>query len=376
LAEALNNFTTFDQLQQLFNESPQPHAFLHPESLQAWFSNRSGSSADNARILTVSDGDRIRCAGVLDPWKLSVCQVPGVSRSRIERPAARLFGKGLLCREGDSTVTAWFNALARFHRRNRIQGTLFEALDRSDWLSPHITNPSADMRLLDLNPVQPHWRVRLPDSVDQYWSEQFSGKTRSTLRRKRRKLGDYEIQVATEPQQVADFLRDASAVSEHTWQTKLLGLRVKNNDQELATYGSMAERNAFRGYLLKLDQQAIAFVICTCHQGYVRYEETGFLPQFSDRSPGSILVSELIDDLIRAGQNHCLDFGLGHADYKQLFANDQSESEDAWLLTDSLQSAIDVTLMNSQQRLTSMGKAVLERTGLLRRVRQLLRRTK
>ena len=367
IPEAINDPVVREQLAELFDKANQPHPFLHPDSLAAWFGAEENSTA---RLLTVCCDNKIRCAGVLDSWTLPVFELPGPLPIKIRRQVTRLFGKGLLCVEGDSASATWFEALRTFNDRCHSNGTLFEALDRNDPFAQDVLGEHTNLRAFDPNTPQPHWRVQLPDSIDEYWSQNFSGKTRSTLRRKRRKLGEYTIEVATTPEEVEAFLMRASEVSEHTWQTKLLGLRVKNNQQEQALYRSLAERDAFRGYLLNLDGKAIAFVICTVRDSYVRYEETGFLPEFSGKSPGTVLVSELIDDLISDGRYRCLDFGLGHADYKQLFANEQSESEDAWLLSNTIQSAVDVGLINAQERVRGAVKSVLDKTGLMRRIRR------
>jgi hypothetical protein len=139
---------------------------------------------------------------------------------------------------------------------------------------------------------------------------------------KKKKLGDYRVEVITVPAGIDGVLTSASAVSEHTWQSRELGLRVKNNKQERRLFRSLAKRSEFRGHLMWLGDRPVAFVINTSHDGYLHYEETRFLPELLHLSPGTVLVSELVDDTISCGKYHTVDFELGHASMLRRILNE------------------------------------------------------
>jgi len=362
-----------NSLQSLYERTPNPHPFLHPDSLRAQFEG----IADIEAIILLQDGE-IRCAGILDPWSLDVGRIPR-TRMQWRLHGRRVFAKGFLWDGNQDALSQWIHGVAELLRERRHAGLLLEAqaIDTEQWkaIEQSLSGGASGMKRLRPHGLQPRWRIRLPSSVDQYWLYQFKGKTRNTLRRKRRKLGDYRIEIVTNPQGVDGFLEAATLVSRHTWQSRELGLCVKNSDQERRLFRSLAERCEFRGHIMWLDNSPVAFVINTSHDGYLHYEETGYLPQLAHLSPGTVLVSELIDDVISSGEYHTIDFGLGHADYKQLFSNEQTQSADTWLLRDSPVNAIAAGMISTQESMKNSAKAALQKSGVLRRLKQLKRKS-
>jgi len=370
LQELLDDFS--DSLERLYAQTPNPHPLLHPNCLQAHF---GAASNDVYMAATVQNGE-VSCAGILDSWSLNVGQIPRTSlKCRLQ--GRRVFAKGLLWDGASGSVTSWLNEIGPHLRDHSWAGLMIEAvaIDTPLWsaIDSTLENQTSGLTLLRPQPLQPRWRIQLPKTVDEYWSTQFKGKTRNTLRRKRKKLGDYRVEVITDPSGIDGFLESASAVSEHTWQSRELGLRVKNNSQERQLFRSLAKRGGFRGHLMWLEDRPVAFVINTSHDGYLHYEETGFLPELSHLSPGTVLVSELIDDVISCGEYHTVDFGLGHANYKQLFSNEQTESSDLWLLRNSPVHSLAAGLIRTQETVKNAAKNALQRSGVLRRLKKLKR---
>ena len=361
------------ELETLFDQTPHPHPVLHPDCLKAWFCGTLDVPETDVRMAALLDGPQIVCAGVLDPWNLTIAGLPGTKRTW-QLHGRRLFGKGLLWNGRAETLAEWLTAISRILRDRSWGGLMIEALavDTFLWqgLSKYLQQPRPELKLLRPHPVQPRWRIRLPDTVEDYWKQQFRGKTRNTLRRKRRRLGSFEVTVCTQPEDVPEFLEAAHEVSQQTWQSRELGLRVRNSLQERRLYETLAARAGFRGYIMRRDDRPVAFVINTCHQGYVHYEETGFVSDLARLSPGTVLVSELIDDIIRSGTCHTLDFGLGHADYKQLFSNVRTHSSDVWLLPNGPVAAAAAMLISCRTAVHRAARGVLQRSGLLQRLRR------
>lgn len=361
-----------ESLRRLFDKTPNPHPYLHPDCLQAHF-----QESDTEVYLAALEHDgQIRCAGILDKWSLDIGRLPGTQLNWRLR-GRRVFAKGLLWDGTDESIRDWLNGIGPCLRNHRWAGLMIEAvaIDTPLWsaLESALADGSSRLELVRPQRLQPRWRIRLPKTVDEFWANQFKGKTRNTLRRKRKKLGDYRVDVYSAPEDIDSFLQAATSVSEHTWQSRELGLRVKNSDQERRRFRSLAERREFRGHIMWLEERPVAFVINTSHDGYLHYEETGFLPELSHLSPGTVLVSELIDEVIASGEYHTIDFGLGHADYKQLFSNEQTESSDIWLLRNSPVNAVAAGMISTQENLKSAAKAALQKSGVLRRLKKLKR---
>lgn len=354
-----------DSLELLFEQTANPHPFLHPDCLDAHF----GRDSEDVQLAAVVHDGRLCCAGILDPWSLKAGQLPGTPL-HWRLPGRRIFAKGLLSDGRGESVHSWLQHIKPLLQQHGWTGLLLEACAVDTPLWQCLDNHEHGLQRLPEGQLQPRWRVRLPATVDDYWQQQFKGKTRNTLRRKRKKLGQYRVEVIVEPEQIDDFLIAASAVSQHTWQSRELGLRVKNSEQERRLFRALARRRAFRGHLMLVDERPVAFVINTSHRGYLHFEETGFLPELSHLSPGTVLVSELIDDVISCGDYHTVDFGLGHADYKQLFSNMQTESSDLWLLRNSPVNTLATCLISADEALRSTAKRTLQRFGILGRLKK------
>jgi CelD/BcsL family acetyltransferase involved in cellulose biosynthesis len=168
------------------------------------------------------------------------------------------------------------------------------------------------------------WHIlHLPESEEKY-KRQMSSKTRSTLQRKARKLKEYGggsltvVRVETE-ESVENFLACATEISKKSWQHRLLGPRL--NSPERAEIRSAAKEGLLRAYLLKAGEIPCAFVIGHQYNGVYHSNELAFDPEYARLSPGTVLFFLLIRDLCEYKRPSTLNFGVGHAEYKERFGN-------------------------------------------------------
>jgi hypothetical protein len=380
---ALRQASIREQWSELHAANPDAHPALHPDAVEAWFDSKGGNNSRAPFVHAVLQAGQLECLGVLDAWDLPVVSSLGWRRSGF-----RLYAKSMLWRESGSACETdaaaaddllaaphdftadWLQSLTNGQCDRRVSSLYVEALDRQSRLFRALNGCHQRLVWRDAGPLQPRWRIRLPSTLDDYWQKEFSCRSRNTLKRKRKKLANRELKVFSEPEDVPEFLAAASAVSVHTWQSKQLGLRVRNDARERALFTTLARRGAFRGYLLQVDGKPAAFIYTTTHQGTVWCEEMGFLPEFFAFSPGLVLLADVVDDLITCGQFHTIDFGLGHAAYKEFLGNCQSESEDVWLLSRGLSTSAACRTLQARAGLDRCVRSALDRTGLLRRLRR------
>ena len=140
----------------------------------------------------------------------------------------------------------------------------------------------------------------------------------------------------TSAAEVHEFLDKAHRVSQASWQTKRLGLRIKNSSEEVAELTHLANLGAFRSYTLDHAGKPIAFLLGNSYQGVYRYEEVGYHQEFTAHSPGTLLLYRAIEDMIAHDTPHTLDFGFGDADYKRLFATESARTGPILLVRKSL----------------------------------------
>jgi CelD/BcsL family acetyltransferase involved in cellulose biosynthesis len=206
----------------------------------------------------------------------------------------------------------------------------------------------------------------------------WSSKSRYNLKRSVRALLERNPQgvldIASTPDAMEGFLREAAAISETTYQSRLLQSGLKYEENFLKRMREQAAAGNARGYLLRDQGRAIAFAWCSGGGARLTYDVIGYCEDAAAASPGSVLLYLIIEDLFRLGRFQVFDFGVGDAPYKHMFATHVDEFLDAYLFPPTFRNRI---LVHSHWRLDRASSAVgafLERIGLKTKVRRLLRR--
>lgn len=222
---------------------------------------------------------------------------------------------------------------------------------------------------------QRHW-VALDGSFDAYLAK-LSGKTRSTLKRKRRKFeadaGGHGFQVYRTPEEMAEFHRLARPISAESYQERLLGqgLPMSAGFQE-----SMRERAAgdqVRGYLLFHQGKAVAYTYAPVEDGAVIYDHTGFDAFYRALSPGTVLQLLVLESLFAEGRFRLFDFTEGEGDHKALFGTHQQACMDLYILPYGIGAFGAVIVQTAIERSSEIAAQGLEQIGVKRRLKNWLR---
>ena len=99
----------------------------------------------------------------------------------------------------------------------------------------------------------------------------------------------------------------------------------------------------------------------------------GYLPQHADQSPGTVLLYLILEDLFALDRYRILDFGSGSAFYKEAFATGCLEFADCYLLRPSWTHHCRVRLHWWTERFSESVGAWLDRVGLKKKIRMLMR---
>jgi hypothetical protein len=312
------------QWQALFAEDSGARADHHPEIAMAGAAARGRSLwlwfAPAEETL-----GRPSSMAVLEERPFLIRPLPGVRFLQSRICVLRLVGMRLLGDQSDQQAQRMLEALQRHlhSRRGSVQGGYLEEIDEDSAVGRAIGSMRLNLAGRSLVPwalTQPHWYLQFPVDREDYWLK-FSGKRRQKLRREQRLCGG-TLQVITQPEEIPQFVKGAEFVSERSWQGKDFGLRVRDNATTVESFQHLARLGFFRGYLLSRDGQPVAFTYGTLHSGCYMFEETGYDSSMSSLSPGKVLLMELINDLIRAPGVRMIDFGFGHASYKEQFGTE------------------------------------------------------
>lgn len=202
--------------------------------------------------------------------------------------------------------------------------------------------------------------IAFEGSFDDYL-QSFSGKTRSTLKRKERKLaslsgGFLDARLYRGLSGVDEFHHHARNVSAKTYQEKVLKAGLPQGEDFHIKIRSLAREDAYRGWVLFLDSTPISYLYLPAVGKTLIYSHLGYDPDHAALSPGTVLQLEAIRQLFEEKRFSALDFTEGDGQHKRLFATDGIECVDLLLLTPTLSNFAAAYFLNGFDRLVALGR--------------------
>ncbi len=206
----------------------------------------------------------------------------------------------------------------------------------------------------------------------------FSAKSRSTLKRKAKKLADAsggapDVRCCRDEAGVAEFHRTARALSARTYQERLLDAGLPDGPEALAEMQALARQGRMRGWLLFLDGRAIAYLYAPAEGPTLIYAHLGYDPEFAALSPGTMLQLEAMRQLMAERAFAWFDFTEGEGQHKRQFASGEVECVDLMLVRPTAGNLIAGHALGAFDRGVALAKAAVEALGLARAARRLRR---
>jgi len=184
-----------------------------------------------------------------------------------------------------------------------------------------------------------HYITMAGQSYESYLA-QFSGKTRSTLRRKARKLakdaGDYTISEHRTPAEIEHFLSAALPLSAKTYQERLLDAGLPNNEAARREMLDAAANDKMRCFLLSIEGKPIAYLSLPIAGRTLIYAYLGYDPEFARLSAGTVLQLEALERLFAEERFDYFDFTEGEGAHKAMFGTDSVGCASFALLTPTM----------------------------------------
>lgn len=206
----------------------------------------------------------------------------------------------------------------------------------------------------------------------------FSGKTRSTLRRKLRKMesasgGTIDWRTFRTQDEMEEFHRHARAVSALTYQEKLFDAGIPGDPGWIAEMRALARTDSVRGYLLFLSGEPIAYLYCPVQDARVTYGYLGFDPRQAALSPGTLLQLLATEQLFADDRFRLFDFTEGEGAHKELFSTHQRLCADVLYLRPTIVNWLLTGLHRSNRALFDAADRLMARIGLRTWLRQKFR---
>ena len=214
--------------------------------------------------------------------------------------------------------------------------------------------------------------ARLDQSFDDYIGA-FSAKTRSTLRRKVRKLaeragGALDLRRYRSEEEISLFHRLARKVSERTYQERLLDAGLPAGEEALAAMRALARAGRVRAWLLFVDGEPVSYLYTPAEGASLIYAHLGYDPAFAEHSPGTVLQYEAMRQLMEEGAFRLFDFTEGDGAHKRLFATGSIDCIDLLLVRPNAANLVAGHVLNGFDRGVALAKAAAK-LGLPRRLR-------
>jgi CelD/BcsL family acetyltransferase involved in cellulose biosynthesis len=206
----------------------------------------------------------------------------------------------------------------------------------------------------------------------------FSGKTRSTLKRKARKLaeaagGGYRVTAHRTPAEIEAFLATALPLSAKTYQARLLGAGLPDDPGAHRAMLEAAETGQMRAFLLHAEGQAVAYLALPVSGRTLVYAHLGYDPAWAPLSPGTVLQMEALEQLFAEDRFAWFDFTEGEGAHKALFGTHAAACSSLVLLRPTLANRTLIGAREAFDAGVAGAKVLAERSGVARGIRALLR---
>ena len=220
--------------------------------------------------------------------------------------------------------------------------------------------------------------VDLSGSFAEYMA-QFSGKTRSSLKRKLRRFaelsqGKIHWKEYRTPREIEEFILLARALSAKTYQERLLNYGLPATREFLASAQALANQDCVRAYLLFLGGEPISYLYCPIRGGVVLYDRLGYDPAHAAASPGTVLQLLVLETLFAERRFLLFDFTEGEGQHKELFATGSRLCADVYVLTRRFGIGSVVLLHRATDKTSAAIGITLDRLRLKSSMRRLIRR--
>lgn len=222
-----------------------------------------------------------------------------------------------------------------------------------------------------------HCYIDLTGSFEQY-AQKFSGKTRSTILRKVRKFeahsgGEIKWRVYRSAVELKEFHHHARAVSEKTYQERLLDAGIPAEPEFVDGMLALAAQDQARGYLLFDGERPVSYLYSPVQDGAYLYAYLGYDPEYLSWSVGTVLQWLAVENMFEEKRAPFFDFTEGQSDHKRLFATHEVACANVMFVRKTTYALALLYGHAGFDRAISALGALAQRWGLKAKIRRLLR---
>jgi len=227
---------------------------------------------------------------------------------------------GVLGNQTDEIHSLLIRELMNVLRRGEVDVLLFNRL-KTDSSIYHIARKVSGLFCRShFSKVEQHWRMSIPESIDQFL-ETCSHNSRRNFRRWTRKLeqefpGQIRMVTYCQEDEVAEAIKIVADISANTYQ-RAFGGGLVDDAPTRAIFKAAAKKGWLRIYILFIADEPCAFWT-TLKYGRTHYAEfTAYSPKWKDLHIGSILFFKILEQICGDPMVDSFDFGFGDGQHKR-----------------------------------------------------------
>jgi len=209
--------------------------------------------------------------------------------------------------------------------------------------------------------------------------EIFSAKSRATVRRKVRRFqehchGQMFFRRFSRVDEMKEFYDLARRVSKSSYQEKLLGVGLPNDETFYSKMVQDSLSGRVRAYLLLHAECPVAYLYCDSIDGVLLYSYLGYDPEYREWSVGTILQWLVMEDLLQRDMAFkYFDFTEGEGTHKEFFSTGSVYCGNIFVLKPKLKCVIVVLLHLIWEKILWGVKVTLDASGLKSKIKNLVR---
>jgi hypothetical protein len=371
----LNHSSDLDLWIRLAEELPDRDCPMSIFSSPAWLTRPDYSNIDKLAVY--------ECNGALATFILGKLEIPlylgeiPVGKIRFQRATLsdfRVYG-------GSDTRVNLLESVLRLARKDLEPDTVFHIETHGLGFAKEFEKLKAhsikrELLWLDHAPYTRRL-IHFKGSFDEYFAG-LSRSTRYNIRRSRSRLvSDFgeepKLIRVTKPDQVDDFLRRSEQVSRKTYQWRLLGAGLRNNEETRASLRYAAELGWLRSFLFVLKENPIAFIQGYQFAGTLQGTHHGYDHDLARYSIGIQLWIAALKDMFDEATPEWFDFGNGDAHYKESLSNVSTDGLLLYLWPSTLKNRVFVGTVKTLKSVNRFGSKTVEKLKLKSRLKRIIR---
>lgn len=224
-----------------------------------------------------------------------------------------------------------------------------------------------------------HFYVHVDGDFKNYLAR-LKKKTLSTLTRKLKKAESSNKELGLfaaygRLDEMDDFFEAAIPISKRSYQHTLLGQGLPDSSAFRERIKNKAAQGRVKGFLLFVEDTPAAYNLCPVYgEKVILYDHTGYDPQYSKYSPGTVLQYKIIESLFESGGLDYYDLCTGEGRHKELFGTGFTLCANVYFFPLTPHHLAFVWLRIVVDQTVSISKSVLNRFGLKDRLKKAIRR--